>query len=122
MEHVKALAIKGLMTIVGLYLVLGLGFDVSFLTILAITVVLGAFSYVFGDLLLFPKTTNMVATTADVGLAIIIIAIVGSMMGSPDQSSWISAGVLAGIVLGAGEFFFHSYMAKKPELRASFNH
>ncbi|MFG6149364.1 DUF2512 family protein [Halobacillus sp. B23F22_1] len=120
MEHVKALAIKGLMTIVGLYLVLGLGFGVSLMTILAITVVLGVISYVFGDLLLYPKTTNMVASTADVGLSIIIIAIVGSIMGSPDQSSWISAGVLAGIVLGAGEFFFHNYIAKKPELRASF--
>ncbi|MBP2003960.1 hypothetical protein J2Z58_001173 [Halobacillus andaensis] len=36
MEHVKVVAIKGLITIVGLYLVLGLTFGVSFMTILAI--------------------------------------------------------------------------------------
>ncbi|MCP3028515.1 DUF2512 family protein [Halobacillus sp. A5] len=83
---------------------------------------LGAVSYVLDDLFIYPKTTNRVASTADAGIAIIIIAIVGSSLGNPDQSFSVSAGVLAGIVLGAGEFFFHNYIAKEPELRASFNY
>lgn len=127
MEHVKALAIKGLMTFVALFVVLTLGFNVSLLTVLAITIVLGAISYPLGDLKLYPKTTNMIATTADIGIAFLVIAVIGPMFGSNDVSSWMSAGLLAGIVVAAGEFFFHNYIGNKPigdnkRFRTSYNH
>lgn len=43
MTHVKALAIKGIMTIIVLYLVLGLGFGFTFGDTLLMTLVLGLF-------------------------------------------------------------------------------
>ncbi|SEB21033.1 Protein of unknown function [Thalassobacillus cyri] len=127
MEHVKALAIKGLMTFVALFVVLTLGFNISVLTVLAITIVLGAVSYPLGDLKLYPKTTNMIATTADIGIAFLVIAVIGPMFGSNDVSSWMSAGLLAGIVVAAGEFFFHNYIGNKPigdnkRFRTSYHH
>lgn len=48
MTHVKALAIKGIMTIIVLYLVLGLGFGFTFGDTLLMTLVLGVISYLLG--------------------------------------------------------------------------
>lgn len=69
MTHVKALAIKGIMTIIVLYLVLGLGFGFTFGDTLLMTIVLGVISYLLGDLYVLPKWNNMIATLADFGLA-----------------------------------------------------
>ncbi|PJN85301.1 DUF2512 family protein, partial [Bacillus velezensis] len=54
MEHIKALAIKGIMTIIILYLILGLGFRFTFGDVLLMTIVLGAVSYFTGDLYVLP--------------------------------------------------------------------
>lgn len=55
MEHIKALAIKGIMTIIILYLILGLGFRFTFGDVPLMTIVLGAVSYFTGDLYVFAK-------------------------------------------------------------------
>ena len=64
----KALAIKGIMTIIVLYLVLGLGFGFTFGDTLLMTIVLGVISYLLDDLYVLPKWNNMIATLADFGL------------------------------------------------------
>ncbi|WP_082235256.1 DUF2512 family protein [Halobacillus massiliensis] len=114
MEHAKALAIKSGMTLIGLLLVLTAGFGVSFGTVLVMTIVLGAVSYPLGDLKLFPKSTNMIASTADTGVAFLIIWIIGMSMAGNAVTGWPWVSLLAAVVIGAAEFFFHLYIAKKP--------
>lgn len=77
MTHVKALAIKGIMTIIVLYLVLGLGFGFTFGDTLLMTIVLGVISYLLGDLYVLPRWNNMIATLADFGLAFLVIWLMG---------------------------------------------
>lgn len=110
MEHVKALLIKAIMTFVVLYLVLGFGFGVNIGDVITLTLVIGAVAYLFGDLVIFPKAGNLVATLADLGLAFLLIWTVGSMMSEHDYSLPLAAAISAA-VLAAGEWVFHRYLA-----------
>lgn len=112
MEHVKALAIKGIMTIVILYLVLGLGFGFSFGHTLLITVVLGAVSYLLGDLFILPKTSNITATLADLGVAFLVVWLLSRMMGVEGGPSALAA-FFAAVAMSVGEYIFHFYMMNK---------
>ncbi|ASS69753.1 DUF2512 family protein [Bacillus atrophaeus] len=114
MVHVKALAIKGIMTIIVLYLVLGLGFNFTFGDTLLMTIVLGVVSYLLGDLYVLPKWNNMIATLADFGLAFLVVWLMGmplSMGLSPGMLAL--AALFAAIVMAIGEYFFHFYMMSK---------
>lgn len=106
MEHVKALAIKGIMTIVILYLVLGLGFGFSFGHTLLITVVLGAVSYLLGDLFILPKTSNITATLADLGVAFLVVWLLSRTMGVEGGPSALAA-FFAAVAMSVGEYIFH---------------
>ncbi|MDS9999068.1 DUF2512 family protein [Bacillus atrophaeus] len=114
MVHVKALAIKGIMSIIVLYLVLGLGFNFTFGDTLLMTIVLGVVSYLLGDLYVLPKWNNMIATVADFGLAFFVVWLMGmplSMGLSPGMLAL--AALFAAIVMAIGEYFFHFYMMSK---------
>ena len=77
MEHIKALAIKGIMTIIILYLILGLGFRFTFGDVLLMTIVLGAVSYFTGDLYVLPRWNNITAASADFGIAFLVVWLMG---------------------------------------------
>ncbi|ASB91256.1 MULTISPECIES: DUF2512 family protein [Bacillus] len=112
MDHAKALSIKGIMTIVVLYLVLGLGFGFTFGNILLITVVLGAVSYLLGDLFILPKTNNITATLADVGVAFLTVWLMALAMGAAADTA-VSAAFFAAVAMAVGEYMFHFYMMNK---------
>lgn len=113
MQHGKALAIKGVMSLVVLYLVLGVGFGISFGNVLLITLILGILSYLLGDVFILPKTSNMMATMADLGMAFVIIWLLGMAFTSLSVGSMALAAVIAAIVMALGEYFFHIYILKK---------
>ncbi|WP_368505244.1 DUF2512 family protein [Alkalihalophilus sp. As8PL] len=112
MEHVKTLLIKGVATLVLLYVVLGLGLGMAFEYVLFITLVLSIGSYIAGDLIILPKTNNKIATASDGGLAFIVIWLMGIAYGYSIGAMAITA-IVAAAVMGVFEFFFHSYIAKK---------
>ncbi|AAU21871.1 DUF2512 family protein [Bacillus licheniformis] len=112
MEHVKALAIKGIMTIVILYLVLGLGFSFSFENTLFITIVLGAVSYLLGDLFILPKTNNITATLADLGVAFLVVWLMALAMGTAANTAALAA-FFAAVAMAIGEYIFHFYLMNK---------
>ncbi|MFD2924540.1 DUF2512 family protein [Halobacillus naozhouensis] len=127
MEHVKALAIKGIMTLIVLYVILSLGFGISFINTLILTVVLGAVSYLLGDLYILPKTNNMIATMADLGVTFIIVWILGTVLTGMGLGTMIWEAAISAVAIAIGEYFFHSYISKKPlgankRLRASYSH
>ncbi|MFC4401747.1 YndM family protein [Gracilibacillus xinjiangensis] len=113
MEHVKALAIKALMTLVVLYLILGLGFEMSFGNVVLITLVLGVLSYLLGDLYILPKTSNMTATMADLGMAFLVIWLLGMALTDISAGTMAGAAILSAIVMAVGEYFFHKFMLKR---------
>ncbi|WP_071461459.1 DUF2512 family protein [Bacillus massilinigeriensis] len=112
MEHFKAFAIKGVMTLVVLYLVLGLGFAASPGDLLVITMLLGLLSYIAGDLMILPKTSNLTATAADFLLAFFMIWGLGMIL-FENTNSLLAGSLFAAFLIAMGEWFFHSYMADK---------
>lgn len=109
MKHLRALAVKFLASLVLLYIILGLIYDMSFTNVFLISLVLGLASYVIGDLFLLPKTNNTIATLSDFGLAFMIIWILGESLTYGESLLLASLVSAAGIALF--EYFFHKYMA-----------
>ncbi|MCM3575130.1 YndM family protein [Mesobacillus subterraneus] len=109
MKHLRALAVKFLASLVLLYVILGLMYDMSFTNVFLISLVLGLASYVIGDLFLLPKTNNTIATLADFGLAFMIIWILGESLTYGESLLLASLISAAGIALF--EYFFHKYVA-----------
>ncbi|SFE86147.1 DUF2512 family protein [Alteribacillus iranensis] len=111
MAHLKALAIKGIMTLAVLWLILSVGFDLlSFGTVFLITVVLGAVSYFAGDLSILPKKRNMIATASDFVLTFLIIFLMG-MIWTGNVGTLATASFIAALIIAVGEYFFHYYVA-----------
>lgn len=109
MKHIRALAVKFLASLVLLYVILGLMYNMSFTNVFLISLVLGLASYVIGDLFLLPKTNNTIATLADFGLAFMIIWILGESLTYGESLLLASLISAAGIALF--EYFFHKYVA-----------
>ncbi|WP_408008001.1 DUF2512 family protein [Pseudalkalibacillus sp. A8] len=113
MDHVKALAIKGAMTLPILYLILGLGYGISIINVVIFTAILGAISYILGDLYALPKWTNMKATVADLVLTFIVVWLVGIMITGLQAGTMAGAAAITAAVIATGEHFFHFYILRK---------
>ncbi|UOQ45819.1 YndM family protein [Halobacillus salinarum] len=112
MEHKKALTIKGISTLVSLFIVLTFGYGVSIWSVLIVTVILGGLSYFLGDYLLLPKFKNQAATAADFVLTFVVILAAGSWILSPEQSIWLAA-LISAVVIATVEYCFHIYLASR---------
>jgi hypothetical protein len=112
MQHGKALLMKGLFTFIVLYLVLGLGFGMSFVNVLITTLVLGVISYFVGDLGVLPKNGNMIATISDLGLVLVVVWIMGIILSGIDMVTMAGAALISAVILAVGEYFFHHYIMR----------
>lgn len=110
MKHLWALVIKFLASFAMLFVILGIGYDLSFQNVLLISVILGAVSYVLGDLFILPRTNNTVATLADFGLAIVVIWFILASV-SDNGASIFWASIISSVGVALFEYFFHKYMA-----------
>lgn len=112
MEHVKALLIKFIMITAVLWIVLSGFYDVAFADMLTISILLTGASYIIGDLFFLPRFENWGASLADLGMAFAGIWFVGSFLveGTIDLGS---AAIVSALIIAAGEFFFHKYMANE---------
>lgn len=109
MKHVKAMAIKFISSLVLLYIILGLIFDVSFGNVFLITLVLGVVAYIIGDMMVLPRTNNLVATMADFGLAFLIIWFMTESLTVGNNTVYPS--LIAAIGVALFEYMFHKYLA-----------
>ncbi|OIU72013.1 YndM family protein [Rossellomorea aquimaris] len=108
MKHVKAFAIKFTATFVLLYLVLGGVQGITFGDVFLMSLVLGAAAYLLGDLFLLPRTSNTVASLADLGLAFILIYFMSG--GMSDGGPYLTRSILAALAIMVFEVFFHHYI------------
>lgn len=109
MDHMKALLIKFISSLVLLYIVLGLFYDMSFSNVFLITLVLGVASYVIGDMFILPRTNNTMATIADFGLAFLVIWLMGESLTYGD--SLVTPALIAAAGVALFEYFFHKYVS-----------
>ncbi|MEH7493040.1 YndM family protein [Neobacillus niacini] len=109
MKHVKALAIKFVSSLVLLSLILNLLFDMAFSNIFLITLVLGVAAYLIGDLMILPRTNNMVSTIADFDLALLIIWFMSKNLKFGDN--YFSISLIAALGVALFEYMFHKYVA-----------
>lgn len=108
MNHVKLLAVKCIASLIGLYLILGAGYGISFGNVFLITLILGAGSYIVGDMLILPKTNNYVASIADFGLSYIIIYWMSDAL--TVGGNLVFTSFIASIGVTVIEFYFHYYV------------
>lgn len=109
MDHLKAMIIKFVATLALLYIILGIGFDVSFSNVLLTTIILGVISYLVGDLFLLRRTNNTVATLADFGLAFVVIWVILDNISTNDTNVFWAT-LISSIAVAVYEYFFHKYM------------
>ncbi|MFD2627498.1 YndM family protein [Oceanobacillus kapialis] len=110
-HHIKSIAIKAVATLVLLYIVLGLVYEMPFGDILFITLTLGILSYLIGDLFILPRTNNTVATLSDFGLAFALIFMMSE--GLEPGGGWLTPALISTFGIAACEAFFHKYMARQ---------
>lgn len=108
MDHVKALAVKLISCFILLYIILGLFYDMSFRNVLWITLVLGITSYIIGDLLILPRTNNLISTLVDFVWAFLVIWIMGDYLTFGDDIITMSLISAAGVAIF--EYFYHKYV------------
>ncbi|GIO21458.1 YndM family protein [Oceanobacillus sp. J11TS1] len=110
MKHGKALLIKFIVSLVLLYVILGLMYGMmTFGEVLLLSVALGIVSYIIGDMLILPRSNNTVATIVDFVLAWAIIYWFADAMTVADNV--FTASLISAIVVGVFELFFHRYVA-----------
>ncbi|WP_028784317.1 DUF2512 family protein [Thalassobacillus devorans] len=111
MEHLKAIGIKSAMTFAAVFLILGVGSHMTLGKVLIITAAIVALSYPLGDLKVFPKAGNNVATLVDFAMIFLVTWLLGNVM--VDSSvSFIISGAIVAFVMVIGEYYFHKYIAR----------
>ncbi|MGP4060455.1 YndM family protein [Halobacillus sp. H74] len=110
MTHLKLLAMKFLLSLVILYIILGLGFDVSFGNVFLITLVLNVLSYALGDLMILSRSNNTVATSADFVLAFVVLYFMTDALTVGNDV--FEASIYSAISLTIFEYFFHKSVAR----------
>ncbi|HWK22942.1 MAG TPA: YndM family protein [Ureibacillus sp.] len=107
MHYTKAFFIKLVMTLVFLWLVLGLFFDASIGSILLIGVIITVVGFI-GDVFLLPRVGNFIAGAGDFVLVLLGVWAIGSVLFIPGIAVF-SAAFLSALFVAVGELYFHRY-------------
>ncbi len=108
MRHLLAFSVKLFSTFIVLGFILGLIYNFGFAEVLLITAVLSMLGYVVGDLFILPKTNNMTASAADLGLAFLVIWFMGSNLAFIDNL--FSVTLLGAIGITVFEALYHPFV------------
>ncbi|MEK4218729.1 MULTISPECIES: YndM family protein [unclassified Bacillus (in: firmicutes)] len=111
MKHIIALASKTALTLALLYVILDRVYHASFLSVLFIAFFLSFVTYLSGDILILPRTSNMTASLADFGLSLVILWVFLETQ-TRNGFSPFAAALIASVCLTVFEYFFHRYLQK----------
>lgn len=115
MNHLKAFTIKFIVSLILLYIVLGLFYAISFSNIFVITLLLVVASYSLGDMVILPRTNNIVATISDFVLTYLVVWLFGDilwLLGDNIGAGIFTAALITSVGVALFEFFFHMYVSK----------
>ncbi|KUP39123.1 YndM family protein [Bacillus halotolerans] len=111
MKHIIALASKTALTLALLYVILDRVYHASFLSVLFIAFFLSFVTYLSGDILILPRTSNITASLADFGLSLVILWVFLETQ-TRNGFSPFAAALIASVFLTVFEYFFHRYLLK----------
>lgn len=112
MKHIEAILIKFAMTFSVLFVILGLMYGVQVFVIFILSAVITVIGFV-GDLLLYPRTSNKIATSGDLVLTFLVVWLLGEWLIDNPDFSLLMAAFSSALLMAAGEWFFHLYMKKR---------
>ncbi|REJ11024.1 YndM family protein [Halobacillus trueperi] len=119
MTHVKLLALKFVFTLGILFIILGLGFDVSFGNVFLISLVVSALGYL-GDVTILKKSNNTMATAGDFVLSFAVIYFMTDALTVGDDV--FEATLISAVSLAIFEYFFHQSVARSLDQEKKENH
>ncbi len=109
MRHIGALALKFIVAALILEIILMSMTNLSFSSILWISLGVTLLSYLIGDLLILPRASNIVATIVDAILAFGVMMFFDAFIfGNID---FIDA-LVASLGVGVGEYILHKFMGR----------
>jgi hypothetical protein len=112
LRYLEALLMKFAMVFVTIFLVFGIGYGVNVMEIFLLSLVVTGVGFV-GDLLLYPKLGNNIATAGDFVLSFVLLWIFGGLWIQNPDFSLITASIFTAFLLAAGEWFYHIYLTKR---------
>lgn len=112
MKYLEAFLIKFAMIFSVIFLILGLVYGVGVFEIFILSIIITVLGFA-GDLTIYPKTSNKIATGGDF-VAIFLIVWLGGMwlIENPDFSL-VTVALITAALAAVGEWFFHIYLKKR---------
>ena len=102
-----------------LFIILGLGFDVSFGNVFLISLVVSALGYL-GDVTVLKKSNNTMATAGDFVLSFAVIYFMTDALTVGDDV--FEATLISAVSLAIFEYFFHQSVARSLDQEKKENH
>ncbi|WP_099159204.1 YndM family protein [Virgibacillus ndiopensis] len=109
MDHIKSLLIKFVAIAFTVFALFGLFYNVSWASLLWISVLVTGISYAIGDLFLLRKYGNMTATISDFVLAFLSLWLFGNVF-LEGNIPIVTISILAAFFIACCEPFIHSYI------------
>lgn len=112
MRYIEAILMKFAMVFAVLFVILGIVYGIELMDIFLISLVITIVGFI-GDLVIYPKTSNKVATAGDLVLVFLLVWLLGMVWIENPESSLIMPAIFSAIIIAIGEWFFHIYLTKR---------
>ncbi|MBU6079445.1 YndM family protein [Allobacillus halotolerans] len=113
MNHFSLILSKFVAMLVLLYIILGIIFGVNFMSVFWVTLTFSIVSYLIGDLLILPRTNNMVASVVDFVMSFAVIYFLVDAYAF--EGNLFTASLLSAIGVTLFEVFFHNSVQTQME-------
>ena len=112
MKYIEAIIMKFAMVFAVLFVILGIAYGVEVFDIFLISLVVTIIGFI-GDMLIYPRTSNKIATAGDLVLVFILVWLLGMLWIENPESSLVMPAVYSAVVIAIGEWFYHIYLTKR---------
>lgn len=112
MKYLEAILIKFAMVFSVLFVILGIAYGVEVFEIFILSLIITAVGFI-GDLIIYPKTSNKVATGGDFVLVFLIVWLGGLWLINNPDFSLVMPAIYSALLIAVGEWFFHIYLTKR---------
>ncbi|WP_422124172.1 DUF2512 family protein [Planococcus sp. X10-3] len=112
MRYLEALLMKFAIVFSVIFVILGLVYGVGVFEMFILSIIITVLGFV-GDLIIYPKTSNKVATAGDFVAVFLIIWLGGMWLIENPDFSLIVPALSSAAIIAAGEWFFHIYLTKR---------
>lgn len=112
MKYLEAILIKFAMVFSVLFVILGIAYGVEVFETFILSLIITAVGFI-GDLIIYPKTSNKVATGGDFVLVFLIVWLGGLWLINNPDFSLVMPAIYSALLIAVGEWFFHIYLTKR---------